>query len=57
VRKEDCPSILDNIRQALEAMFWGEYIMRLVALVVLFIQEKQLFYGKLIQSYNISKPM
>lgn len=27
VRKEDCPSLLDNISQDLETMFWGEYTM------------------------------
>lgn len=44
VRKEDCPSILDNIRQALEAMFSGEYTTWLVALVILFIQEKVILW-------------
>lgn len=50
VRKEDCPSLLDNISQDLETMFWGEYTMWLVALVELFFQENKLFYEKFIQS-------
>lgn len=54
VRKEDCPSIIDNICQNLEVKFWGEHTTRLVALMAfIHSRKKSYFMGSLFRVHHL----
>lgn len=53
VRKEDCPSIIDNICQNLEAKFWGEHTTRLVALMAFIHSRKKVILWEVYSEFII----